>query len=481
MPKLGLVLTIALSSGACGGNAPESTGSAPTPPSERPNILFMVVDDLRWDDFGAAGHPFVETPNIDRLAREGALFANAFTTTPLCSPARASLLTGQYAHVNGIIDNTERGPTSHSMRTFPRDLHDAGYETAFVGKWHMGKDDSRRPGFDYWVTMKGQGSVVDPEIIENDKREVIEGHVTDIFTERALGFLERERDRPFLLYVAYKALHPGPGGLIAGGFIAPDRFEGRYTDAKIPRRENYGVAPKDKPALQRLFEGLPELGPESVTPDQTIRDRLEMLLGVDDSVGQLLQVLEDRGELDNTVVVFTSDHGYFYGEHGLNAERRLAYEETARIPIVVRYPSLVEAGSTPEPFVLAIDLAPTMLELGGVTPNDAIQGRSLLPVFSGDASSWRTSLLIEHHSDPFSYIGSGQLRRATNMGYHAVRTERYKYIRYTDLEGMNELYDLETDPYELTNLIDAPEAQETLAEMQNELAALLEQTGGVTE
>ena len=131
--------------------------------------------------------------------------------------------------------------------------------------------------------------------------------------------------------------------------------------------------------------------------------------------------------------------------------------------------------------MLGIDLAPTMLELGGVTPNDAIQGRSLLPLFSGDASSWRTSFLIEHHSDPLSYIGRGQLRRATNMGYHAVRTERYKYIRYTDLEGMNELYDLENDPYELTNLIDALEAQETLAEMQNELAALLEQTGGVTE
>ena len=447
MRRLGLLVTIALSSAACGGNAPESTGAAETPPSARPNILFMVVDDLRWDDFGAADHPFVETPNIDRLAREGALFANAFTTTPLCSPARASLLTGQYAHTNGIIDNTERGPISRSMETFPRDLNDAGYETAFVGKWHMGRDDSRRPGFDYWVTMQGQGSLVDPEIIENDEREVIEGHVTEIFTERAVGFLERERDGPFLLYIAYKALHPGRGGLVSGGFTAPDRFEGRYADAEVPRRKNYGVAPKDKPALQRPFEGLLKLGPESVTPDQTIRDRMEMLLGVDASVGRLVDALEQRGQLDDTVIVFTSDHGYFYGEHGLNAERRLAYEETARIPLIVRYPPLIDAGATPEPLTLVIDLAPTMLELGGVTPRDTIQGRSLLPVFSGDA----------------------------------VRTERYKYIRYTDLEDMDELYDLETDPYELTNLVDAREAQETLAEMQDELAALLEETGAVTE
>ena len=249
-----LVVTIALVSTACGGTSPESTSSAPAPPAEPPNILFMLVDDMRWDEFGAAGHPFVETPNIDRLAREGALFVNAFTTTPLCSPARASFLTGQYAHANGIIDNTERGPTSHSMRTFPRDLHDAGYETAFVGKWHMGRDDSQRPGFDYWVTMQGQGSLVDPEIIENDERAVVEGHVTEIFTERAIGFLEKEREQPFLLYLAYKALHPGRGGLVAGGFTAPDRFENRYADAEIPRRENYAVAPTDKPALQRPFE-----------------------------------------------------------------------------------------------------------------------------------------------------------------------------------------------------------------------------------
>ena len=452
--------------------------AAPPEPADPPNILIMVVDDMRWDDFGAAGHPFVETPNIDRLAREGARFLNAFTTTPLCSPARASLLTGQYAHTNGIIDNTERGPRSHEMSTFPRQLDDAGYDTAFVGKWHMGNDDSPRPGFDYWVSMRGQGSVLDPRLTENGIREVVPGHVTEIFTDRAVSFLERERTEPFMLYVAYKALHPGRGGLTQGGFHAPERYDGRYAEAVIQRRPNYGVTPSDKPALLRET-GLPPLGPDSVTPDATIRDRMEMVLGIDESVGRLLEVLERQGQLDNTVVVFTSDHGYFYGEHGLNAERRLAFEETARIPLLVRYPGLVEGGTAPDQLVLSIDLAPTLLELGGVSPGAELQGRSLVPVLDGREPSWRSSILIEHHTDPDSYLGRSALRRASGMGYQAVRTERYKYIRYTELEGMDELYDLQEDPYEMDNLIDSANTRGTLQRMRAELTTLLEQTSAV--
>ena len=437
----------------------------------------MVVDDLRWDDFGAAGHAFVETPNIDRLAREGARFLNAFTVTPLCSPARGALLTGLYPHTNGIIDNTERGEISHELMTFPRQLQGAAYNTAFVGKWHMGNDDSPRPGFDYWVSMRGQGAVLDPTITENGVRETIEGHVTEIFTNRAVGFLEQERTDPFLLYVAYKALHPGRGGLAAGGFHAPEQYDGRYENAEIERRPNYGVIPTDKPALQRSLEEVPPISAETVTPDQTIRDRMEMLLGVDESVGRLMEVLERQGQLDNTVVVFTSDHGYFYGEHGLNAERRFAFDETARIPLVVRYPNLIEAGTTPDQMVLSIDLAPTMLALGGVTPGAELQGRSLIPIFQDEVRDWRTSVLVEHHTDPSSYLGRGALARARQMGYKAVRTEEHKYVQYTDLDDMDELYDLRADPYELNNLVRVPEAQELLTRMQAELATVLDETG----
>ena len=235
---------------------------------------------------------------------------------------------------------------------------------------------------------------------------MFEGYITDIFAEKAVEFIERERDAPFLIYLPHKAIHPdltvrGPGGgsaLVSGGFLAAPRHEDRYADAEIPRPPSYGVTPDDKPGLMREAEGLPPIGPESVTPDETIRDRLEMLLSIDDSVGVMLEALDRTGQLDNTIVMVAGDHGYFYGEHGLNAERRLAYEESARIPVVARYPSLIPAGARPDGLAVSIDLAPTLLELGGAEIDPALQGRSWLPLLKGERpDDWRTSILIEHH------------------------------------------------------------------------------------
>ena len=451
---------------------------------DRPNFVVVLVDDMRWDDFGAGGHPFVRTPNIDRVAAEGAMFLNAFTTTPLCSPARASFLTGLYAHTNGIIDNTNR--RGHDLNTFPRQLDTTGYDTAFVGKWHMGTDGTPRPGFDTWVSLIGQGTNRDPEVYVGSERRRFDGHVTDVLTDHAVAFLEVARDEPFVLFFSQKAVHPDPAlGLVEGGFIAADRHRGIYDDEPIMRLPSAGVPPLDKPALMRNIPGLPPLGPDTATTDATIRERLEMVTGVDESVGQLLEVLERTGELDDTFFVVTSDHGYFYGEHGLNAQRRLAYEASVRIPMVIRYPGLIEPGIRPEQMVLSIDLAPTILELAGQEPEDSMQGASLVAILGGgDPGDWRTSLLIEHHSDPDDYLrdapGPGRASefvRVLGMGYKAVRTERYKYIQYTDLEGMDELYDLAVDPYEMNNLIDAPEAAQLLEGMQAELARLLQLTG----
>jgi N-acetylglucosamine-6-sulfatase len=273
----------------------------------RPNIVFILVDDLRWDDIACGGNRLVQSPHIDRLALEGARFLNAFVTTPLCSPSRASFLTGQYAHTHGIIDNTDRSAASHRLVTFPRLLHDVGYETGYIGKWHMGNDASPRPGFDFWLGMSGQGSSNHPELNENGRPMKLSGYTTDIFNERAVAFVKRARTRPFFLYLSHKAIHPeteqrADGSLSdpgASNFIPAERHKGLYAGVTIPRRPNALVAPRGKPALQRPPGALPPLGPATGGSDETIRNRLRMLAAVDEGVGQILAALEETRQLEN--------------------------------------------------------------------------------------------------------------------------------------------------------------------------------------
>jgi N-acetylglucosamine-6-sulfatase len=436
-----------------------AASAAKAAPEDAPNVVVVVVDDMRWDDYGAAGHPFLETPAIDRLAREGARFTNAFATTPLCSPARASLLTGRYAHHHGIVDNTLR--PSHALPVFPIALQEAGYRTGFFGKWHMGNDDLPRPGFDRWVGMAGQGEAIDPSFNIDGARTRHDGYVTDLLTDEVLRFMAERDARPFLVWLAHKAVHPnvvqlddGSTGTMTGqpeGFLPAPRHRGRYAGRTMPRRENAYVPPADKPALARTVGDLSPLGRATATTDAEIAGRLEMLLAVDESLGRIRVALEAAGQLDRTVIVFTSDHGYFYGEHGLNEERRLAYEESIRVPLLVRYPPRVRAGSQPSGFALGIDLAPTVLELAGAAADPGMDGRSLVPLLEGRNVAWRDAFLVEYYSDTV-------FPRILNMGYTAVRTDRYKLIRYRDLAGMDEFYDLQQDPFELHNRIDAPDA-----------------------
>lgn len=439
----------------------------------KPNIVVILMDDLRWDELHCTGHPFASTPNVDRIAAEGVTFRNAFVTSPLCSPSRACFLTGQYAHRHGITDNTDRSPASHRLPTFPRALHESGYETAFIGKWHMGVDNSPRPGFDHWVGFSGQGTYFNPELNVDGRVVKENGYTTDILARYAVETISRRRTAPLCLWLAQKAVHPelvqyadgsisDPNG---GEFVPAERHKSLFTGARLPRRPNRSKPPAGKPALLRKIGNLPPLGPGTGTDDETIRNRARMMKSVDEGVGQIREALERMDKMDNTVFVFTSDEGYFFGEHGLSIERRLAYEESIRIPMIIRYPRLIRAGSSVDAMVLNIDLAPTLLELGGAPVDSGMQGRSIVPLLGSVKPAWRSSFLIEYWSDR-------TMQRMLNMGYRAVRTERWKYIHYADLHGMDELYDLKTDPYELTNQIAAPRARSTLESLQTELQRL---------
>jgi N-acetylglucosamine-6-sulfatase len=449
---------------------------------ERPNIIFVLVDDLRWDEFGAAGHPWLETPNIDRLAREGAMFTEAVHAIPLCSPNRATLLTGQYPSRHGVTGNEARSELSHRLDTFPRALQAAGYHTGCIGKWHMGNDPTPRPGFDYWVSFPGQGKIIDPQLYENGKLATVPGYVTDLLTDRAIGFLAASpREQPFFLMLSHKAIHPdtvqrNDGSIdmtVPSDFIPALRHAGRYAGKTFPRRANY-VPPDVVPPGDSHLSGLlrQKYAPETrakygaeidaSTSDKTIQGRSEMLLSIDDGLGRLLQQLESTGQLDNTIIIFSGDNGYFYGEHGLSQERRLPYEEAVRAPLLVRWPGRVKAGAKIDTLVSSVDIAPTVLDLAGVSIGPQVQGLSFAPALTGRQGQERQTAYIEYNGDEvFDWVD-----RST---YRAIRTKRWKLIHWVQDPTRGELYDLVADPCEMTNLHADPRYARQRAVLQAEL------------
>ncbi len=464
------LLLVALSL-ACG------FASAPPPlvaaEPAKPNVVMILIDDLRWDELGCMGHPYVKTPNVDKLASSGIVFENAFTVAPLCSPSRASFLTAQHPHRHGVVDNVDRGPLSHQLVTWPRLLHDAGYETCWVGKWHMGVDDSPRPGFDDWLSVKGQGRYVDPPLNDNGREVQGKGYVTDIFTERAEAFLRKPRTKPFCLYLSHKAVHPdlvqnADGSIVnalATNFVPAERHAKLYEGVTVPRRPNCDDTLEGKPALQRKVDDLPPLSKATGSKDHEIIGRQRMFAAVDEGIGRLLAALEETGKARDTIVVFSSDHGYFYGEHGLSYERRLAYEESIRIPLIIRYPARVTSPRREETAVLSIDVGPTLLDLCGTSYPQPVAGRSFAPLMRGETIPSHYPFLVEQASD-------NVFARMRQMGYDAVRGERYKFIRYREFPGMEELYDLQADPYELKNLANDAASQSVRREMETELERL---------
>jgi len=455
----------------------------------KPNFVVVLIDDLRFDEFGAGGHPYMETPHVDRLAREGAIFERAFHTTPICSPNRASIMTGQYASRHGIIDNVARDAMSHRLPNYHLALQKLGYETAHVGKWHMGNDGRPRPGYDRWVSFDGHGRLNDPKLNIDGAYEQRSGYVTDLLNEEALAFLRKKRSKPFSLFFAHKAVHPdaaqaADGTLDVTGYLPAERHRDLYRGCAFPKTPNM-LPPEEvvkaKPAWAEAFElkksekSRALLGALQAGTQEEIRLRAAMMASVDEGVGQILAALEQRGQLDKTLILFLGDNGYFFGEHGLGPERRFAYEAGIRSPFVLRYPPRVKAGTRLKQLVVTQDIAPTLLELAGGKPGEHIQGRSLLPLLEKQPRAWRKSILIE-------YWAEQALPWLVGMSYKAVRTDRHKYIRWLNRSRngeLDELYDLERDPWELKNLAGSHSAAPLRARLQRELKRLVVEASGL--
>jgi len=435
-------------------------------PHRRPNIVFIITDDQRWDCLSCAGHRYLKTPNMDRIANEGVRFANAFVTDSLCSPSRASFLSGVYAHTHGVRNNFTEYPDD--LPSYPKALKNSGYTTAYVGKWHMGENnDEHRSGFDYWASHKGQGQYYGTEWNIQGKRQKLDGYYTHIVTDLAVDWMKQAK-RPFAIEIGHKAPH---------GVWVP---EPKYAHA-------FDAMPVDRPPTATLPAGTPDWvkkriktwhgidGPLYETNDYGVfrRSYLATLLSVDDAVGRVFDTLSAIGELDNTVVAYAGDNGFLLGEHA-SIDKRTAWEESMRIPFLVRYPELFRTPRVVNEMVLNMDLAPSLVELGGATGFPKVAGMSFVALAKGDrAPDWRTSFLYEYNFEKeFPYTPN----------VRAVRTDDWKYIHYPN-GGANpdtekaELYHVAVDPLEANNLIDDPASQPKLAELRAQLDRLLKETG----
>jgi N-acetylglucosamine-6-sulfatase len=458
----------------------------------KPNFIVILIDDLRYDEFGAGGHPYMKTPHIDRIAAEGALFERAFHTTPICSPNRASIVTGQYASRHGIIDNVARDAMSHRLPNYHLELQRLGYETAHVGKWHMGNDGQPRPGYHHWVSFDGHGSLLDPKLNVNGATQQRSGYMTDLLNQEALAFVERKHGKPFALFFAHKAVHPdahqaADGTLDMsrfGGYIPAERHRGLYLHSVFPKKPNmlsHRKLVKQKPVWAEAFQlrateqSRRLLDAIQAGTQEEIRQRARMMAAVDEGVGAILASLARRDKLDDTLLLFLGDNGYFFGEHGLGPERRFAYEEGIRAPFLLRYPRKARAGSRIRQLTLCQDIAPTLIELAGGRPGAQIQGRSLLPLLAGRRGGWRKSFLVE-------YWAEQALPWLIGMTYKAVRTERHKLVHWVNrgrAGELDELYDLERDPYELKNLARNARHAAIRASLRREMRRLVADAAGI--
>lgn len=447
------------------------------------NVVFILSDDHRFDLMGFMDKApdWLETPNLDRLASEGAHLKNAFVTTSLCSPSRASILTGQYMHRHRVVDNQRAVPEGTVF--FPSYLQKAGIQTALVGKWHMGHDDdSARPGFDHWVSFPGQGTYFDPTLNINGERQTFKGYNADVLTDQAVKWLDQGKDdeKPFFLYLSYKAVHYP--------FQPATRHAGLYHGKPIPYPEtmanterNYRTAPRWVRDRRFSIHGIDhmETGAFDNDPvpdfDDLYWDFCEAVHSLDENVGKVLDYLDEAGLAESTLVLYMGDNGFHLGEHGFY-DKRDAYEPSIRVPMLARAPGLIEPGSVVTPMVQNIDVASTILEAMGVSlpdntdPARAMDGSSFFPLLKGEKVSWRNHILYEYHWE-WNFPATPTL--------FAIRTDRYKYVYHHGVWDIDAFYDLETDPIERHNLIQVPAYQEQIEELRNQLFSELEASGAL--
>ncbi|MBQ1031394.1 sulfatase [Micromonospora parva] len=457
----------------------------------RPNIVFIMADDHAAHAVGAYGSKINETPHIDRIAAGGALLENCFCTNSLCAPSRATILTGTYNHVNGV--QTLSTEFDNRQLVFPELLRRAGYQTALVGKWHLGHGPEHDPrGFDYWEVVPGQGRYRDPVFIGMDGTEQVRpGYCTNIITDLAVDWLDqRDQQRPFCLLVHHKAPHRN--------WEPDDKHRDMYVDdVAVPGSfddDHSGHAAAARAARMRVDRDLTandikEMLPPHLDPDEAalwtyqryIKDYLRCVASVDDNVGRLLDYLDEHGLTDDTIVVYTSDQGFFLGDHGWY-DKRFMYEESLRMPFLIRYPAEIPAGSTTGALAMNVDFAQTFLDYAGVPADGRMQGRSLRPLLRGEAvDDWRQSVYYRYweHDDDEHHV----------WAHYGVRTHDHKLVYYyadglglpgtsaTAQEPEWELFDLRADPWEMRSVYDDPAYARIRTALTDELARVQRECG----
>ncbi|MBI3680287.1 MAG: sulfatase [Acidobacteria bacterium] len=453
----------------------------------RRNIVFILADDHRFDFTGALGHPWLKghTPHLDRMALRGVHFRNAFVTSSLCSPSRATILTSQYLHQHKISDNFS--PLDPRIPTFAQLLRQNGYRTAFIGKWHMGGDsDAPQPGFGHWLSFRGQGEYANPEVNRNGTRQRVQGNMTDILTEEALRFIRDNASRPFCVYLSHKAVH--------SPFVPPQRHARLFEGMSVPRpktmlykQEYYQQWPEWVRRRRATRHGVDGMLDSDEPFDVHYRRYCQCLIGIDESVGQVFSELESRGLVNDTLIVYMGDNGYLWGEHGL-IDKRAMYEPSIRVPMLAHCPALFgTSGRVVDPMALNLDIAPTFLEAAGVKAPPSMMGQSLLPMAGGRMpETWRREFLYHYAwEQDFPYT-------PTIVG---LRTQTHSLMHYPGVWDIPELYDISKDPEQVNNLlaearigwrmrgryvnhIRNEETKKLVEGLQERMERLLKETGG---
>lgn len=434
----------------------------------RPNMVFVMADDHAAHALSCYGSKINTTPNLDRIAHEGMRLDNCFATNSLCAPSRASILTGKYGHMNGVYHNKVQ--FDGTQQTFPKLLQQAGYQTAIVGKWHLRTEPT---GFNYWNVLPGQGHYHDPEMIEMGQTKKLDGYVTDIITDLSIEFLRKaQNDRPFCLLVHHKAPH--------SRWFPDDKHATMYEDRYIPEPVTFYDNHEGRASAAALaVMGIEDLDdsqtkgppPAGLGPDELkrwkyqrfIKDYLRVIASIDENVGRVLDYLDESGLAQDTVMIYTSDQGFFLGDHGWE-DKRFMYEESIRMPFLVRYPREVRRCAVNDDMVLNVDFAPTFLDFARAPIPQDMQGRSIRPLLKGKSPRrWRKSIYYHYYEYP---------RWHNVYPHYGVRTRRYKLIHYYYELDEWELFDLKEDPHEMNNLYDDRNYARVVKKLKAELDRL---------